>query len=153
MRVIGVGNILLSDEGVGVHLVNELSRRGVLPGVELVDGGVMGGALLNAIEDQEKVVILDTVAAPLPPGTVVRLFADDIRGGAGPRYSLHDLNLADTIGLMRLRGTLPDMLVLGVVPADIETYRIGLSDPLSEKLEEILAKVEREIRKFADGTA
>lgn len=153
MRVIGVGNILLSDEGVGVHLADALFRRGVLPGVEFVDGGVMGGALLNIVEDQEKVVVLDAVAAPFPPGTVVRLFPDDLAIARGPRYSLHDLNLSDTIGLMRLRGTLPEMLILGVVPADIETYRIGLSDALSEKFEEILAKVAEEIRKFADGAA
>lgn len=149
MRVIGVGNILLSDEGIGVHLVNELDKRGALPGVELVDGGVAGGALLNIIEDQDRVVILDTVAAPLPPGTVIRLSADDLRNSDGVRYSLHDLNLTDTIGLMRLRGTLPEMLILGVVPADIETYRIGLSEPLSGKFEEILAKVRAEIEKFA----
>jgi len=148
MRVIGVGNILLCDEGIGVHLVNELSRRNSLPGVDFVDGGVAGGALLNLIEDQEKVVLLDTVAAPFPPGTVLKLFPDDLKRNENVRYSLHDLNLTDTLDLMRLRGTLPDIMILGVVPADIETYRIGLSDPLAEKFEEILAKVSAEIEKF-----
>jgi hydrogenase maturation protease len=148
MRVIGVGNILLSDEGIGVHLVNELSKRDALPGVDFVDGGVAGGALLNLIEDQEKVVLLDTVAAPFPPGTVLKLFPDDLKRSADVRYSLHDLNLTDTLDLMRLRGTLPDMMILGVVPADIETYRIGLSDPLAARFEEILAKIRVEIEKF-----
>ena len=151
MRIIGVGNILLSDEGIGVHLVNELSRRGSLPGVDFVDGGVAGGALLNLIEDQEKVVLLDTVAAPFPPGTVLKLFPDDLRRGGDVRYSLHDLSLTDTLDLMRLRGTLPDVMILGVVPADIESYRIGLSDPLAERFEEILAKIGAEIEKFAGG--
>jgi hydrogenase maturation protease len=153
MRVIGVGNILLSDEGVGVHLVNEFSRRGSHPEIDFVDGGVSGGALLNLIEDQDRVVLLDTVAAPFPPGTVLKLFPEDIRRNADVRYSLHDLNLADAIDLMLLRGTLPEMLILGVVPADVETYRIGLSGPLSDRLEEILAKVGAEIRKFAGGDA
>lgn len=149
IRVIGVGNILLADEGIGVHLVNELRKRDALPGVDFVDGGVAGGALLNLIEDQERVVLLDTVAAPFPPGTVLKLFPDDIRRGADVRYSLHDLNLADTLDLMRLRGTLPEILILAVVPADIETYRIGLSEPLAARFEEILAKVGAEIEKFA----
>lgn len=149
MRVIGVGNILLSDEGIGVHLVNELGRRDAFPGVEFVDGGTAGGGLLNLIEDQERIVVLDTVAAPFPPGTVLKLFPDDLRRNTEVRYSLHDLNLADTLDLMRLRGTLPKMVILGVVPADIETYRIGLSEPLAEKFEEILAKVGAEIGKFA----
>ena len=154
MRVVGVGNILLADEGIGVHLVAALARENALPGAEYVDGGVMGGALLNALEGEGKVVVLDTVAAPFPPGTVLRLFPDDLAGGGRDRFSLHDVNLADTIGLMRLRETLPEMMILGVVPADIETYRIGLSEPLAAKFDEIVAKVRAEIERFArEGAA
>lgn len=153
MRVVGVGNILLSDEGIGVHLVAALSRENALPGVEYVDGGVMGGALLNAIEGEDKVVVLDTVAAPFPPGTVLKLRPDDLESGGRDRFSLHDLNLSDTIGLMRLRETLPEMMILGIVPADIATYRIGLSAPLAAKFDEILGKVRAEIRRFARESA
>ena len=149
MRVVGVGNILLSDEGIGVHLVAALSREGALAGVDYVDGGVMGGALLSAIEGEDKVVILDTVAAPFPPGTVLRLFPEDLQGGGRDRFSLHDLHLSDTIGLMRLRETLPEMMILGVVPADIATYRVGLSEPLAARFDEILGKVRSEIERFA----
>lgn len=153
MRVVGVGNILLSDEGIGVHLVAALSRENALPGVEYVDGGVMGGALLNAIEGEDKVVVLDTVAAPFPPGTVLKLRPDDLESGGRDRFSLHDLNLSDTIGLMRLRETLPEMMILGIVPADIATYRIGLSAPLAAKFDEILGKVRAEIGRFARESA
>lgn len=149
MRVVGVGNILLSDEGIGVHLVAALSRDDALPGVEYVDGGVMGGALLNVIEGEDKVVLLDTVAAPFPPGTVLKLFPDDLERPERDRFSVHDLNLSDTIGLMRLRGTLPAMMILGVVPADIATYRVGLSEPLAARFDEILGKVRTEIARFA----
>ncbi len=149
MRVVGVGNILLSDEGIGVHLVTALSRENALPGVDYVDGGVMGAALLNVIEGQGKVIILDTVAAPFPPGTLVKLFPDDIERGGRDRFSLHDLNLSDAIGLMRLRETLPEMMILGVVPADIATCRVGLSEPLAAKFDEILGKVRAEIARFA----
>ncbi len=151
MRVIGVGNILLCDEGVGVHVAQELSRRAALPGVEYLDGGVAGAALLSLIEDQEKVVVIDAVDAPLPPGTVIRLLPHELRRPDGVRYSLHDVNLADTIDLMRLRGTLPEMLILGVVPADIGTYRIGLSETLSGSLDAIVGKIDREIQGFSQG--
>lgn len=149
MRVVGVGNILLSDEGIGVHLVTALSEECALPGVEYVDGGVMGGALLSVIEGEDKVVILDTVAAPFPPGTVLRLYAEDLEGGGRDRFSLHDLNLSDAIGLMRLRETLPEMLILGVVPADVATPRVGLSETLAARFDEILGKVRAEIERFA----
>ena len=129
MRVIGVGNILLCDEGIGVHVVRELSRRGELPGVEFLDGGVAD--------------------APFPPGTVLRMTPDEVAGSGAPAWSLHDLNLADTLGMMRLRETLPEMIVLGVVPADIETYSLELSEPLAARFGEIVEKVRSEIAAFA----
>lgn len=151
MRVIGVGNILLSDEGIGVHIVSALSRRDDLAGIEFIDGGVAGAALLNHIEGEDKVVVIDAVDAPLPPGTVIRLAPDDLRRAGGPKQSLHDLNLADALDLMRLRESLPEMRILGIVPADIATWRIGLSEPLAAAFDGIVGKVAAEIREFASG--
>ena len=149
MRVIGVGNILLCDEGIGVHVVRELHRRGVPPGVEYADGGVAGATLLNLIEGEKRVVIVDAVDAPFPPATVVRLAPGEVAVAAGPAWSLHDVNLAATIGMMRLRETLPEMLILGVVPADIESYSLDLSAPLADRFGEIVEKVLGEITAFA----
>ena len=64
MRVIGVGNILLCDEGIGVHVVRELSSRGETPGVEFVDGGVAGATLLTLIEGEERICLLYTSPSP-----------------------------------------------------------------------------------------
>lgn len=152
MRVIGVGSLLLTDEGIGVHVVQELDRRNAIPGVEFVDGGVAGAGLLGLIEGQEKVVLIDAVAAPLPPGTLIRLYPEELRRCGGVKASLHDVNLGDALDLMRLRETLPETMILGIVPADVESYRIGLSDTLAGKFEEILDKAVREIRIFSSGT-
>ncbi|GAB4240314.1 MAG: HyaD/HybD family hydrogenase maturation endopeptidase [Deltaproteobacteria bacterium] len=149
MRVIGVGNILLCDEGIGVHVVRELSRRGEMPGVEFVDGGVAGATLLNLVEGEDRIVLVDAVDAPFPAGTVLRLSPGDLAGTDGPSFSLHDLNLAGVLDMMRLRGTLPETIVLGVVPADIETYRLDLSEPLAERFDEIVDKVRGEILAFS----
>jgi len=149
MRVIGVGNILLCDEGIGVHVVRELSSRGEPPDMEYVDGGVAGATLLNLVEGEERVVLVDAVDAPFPPGTVVRMTPDEVIGSGAPPWSLHDLNLADTLGMMRLRETLPEMILLGVVPADIETYSLELSVPLAARFGEIVEKVRSEIAAFA----
>jgi hydrogenase maturation protease len=149
LRVIGVGNILLCDEGIGVHVVRELSSRGEMPDVEFVDGGVAGATLLNLVEGEERVVLVDAVDAPFPPGTVVRMTPDELAGSGTPAWSLHDLNLADTLGMMRLRETLPEMILLGVVPGDIETYSLELSEPLAARFGEIVEKVRSEIAAFA----
>jgi len=96
-----------------------------------------------------RVVLVDAVDAPFPPGTVVRMTPDELAGGGAPAWSLHDLNLADTLGMMRLRETLPEMILLGVVPADIETYSLELSEPLAARFGEIVEKVRSEIAAFA----
>jgi hydrogenase maturation protease len=150
MRVIGIGNILLCDEGIGVHVVRELSSRGGTPGVEFVDGGVAGATLLTLVEGEDRVVLVDAVDAPFPPGTVVRMTPDELAAGGAPAWSLHDLNLADTLGMMRLRETLPEMILIGVVPADIESYSLELSEPLAARFAEIVETVRSEIAAFAD---
>ncbi|MBS1244832.1 MAG: hydrogenase maturation protease, partial [Deltaproteobacteria bacterium] len=111
--------------------MRELSSRGDMTGVEFVDGGVAGATLLNLVEGEERVVLVDAVDAPFPPGTVVRMTPDELAVRPVPSWSLHDLNLAGTIAMMRLRETLPEMILLGVVPADIETYSLELSEPLA----------------------
>ena len=153
MRAIGVGNILLCDEGIGVHVVRELSGRGVPPGVEYLDGGVAGATLLNLIEGEERVVVVDAVDAPFPPGTVLRLSPEEVAGTEAPAWSLHDVNLAGVLGMMRLRETLPRMLILGVVPADVGSYRLELSEPLAARFGTIVEKVLGEIAAFASSPA
>ena len=114
MRVIGIGNILLCDEGIGVHAAGELARSGRFPDVEFLDGGVAGTGLMNLMERQPAVLVVDAVSAPFPPGTVLRLSPDDVGGGRRVAWSLHDLSLADVLDLMRLRGTTPPMRIVGV---------------------------------------
>ncbi|RMG60068.1 MAG: hydrogenase maturation protease [Deltaproteobacteria bacterium] len=149
MIVIGLGNILLCDEGIGVHVVNALRERELPDGVELVDGGVAGFTLLNMLEGETRAVIVDAVSAPLPPGTVVRLDPKEVGKSKEEKYSLHDFSLRDVLDLMNLRGTTPEMLILGIVPGDIHTYKIGLSPELEEKFEDIVEKVRKEIEKYA----
>ena len=148
MIVLGVGNILLSDEGIGVHVVNALKERGSFPGIELVDGGVAGFSLINIIEDHERVFLIDCISAPFDPGSILILSPDEIAHKERDRYSLHDFNVRDTIDLMMIRGTLPDMTILGIIPYDTSSYNIGLSNILEDKFEAIIGKVTEEIKSY-----
>ncbi len=150
MLIVGLGNILLCDEGVGVHVVNTLREKNYFPDFELVDGGVAGFTLLNILEGHKRAVIVDAVSAPLPAGTVIKLFPHEIAKTMGQKYSLHDFTFRDVLDLMKIRGTEPEMMILGIVPHDISSFRIGLSKPLQEKFDEILEKVKKEIEKYAD---
>ncbi len=149
MIVLGLGNLLLCDEGVGIHVVNALVERELLPGIELVDGGVAGFSLISLIEEHEQAVLIDAVDAPLPAGTVITLLPEEVGRRRGDKFSLHDFTVRDTLDLLVIRDTMPEMIILGIIPEDIHTYRIGLSETLEKKFEEIVEKIEKEVRSFA----
>ncbi len=149
--VVGVGNPLMGDDGVGQAVLERLKER--LPEwVELVDAGCDSlDALLDA-KDAELVVLVDAIDAQQPAGTLFRFSADTIRNSAVPsnRISLHQLSLKECLALAELSGFDPEKLVVvGVQPAVVEP-RMRLSDTIAEKLPDLINLVEQEIRRVCD---
>jgi hydrogenase maturation protease len=120
--VLGLGNILLRDEGVGVRVVEALAERYVLPPeVEVVDGGTAGMELLNVIAGCDHLLICDAVKEDAPPGTVIKLVDAEIPTFFQTRYSPHQLGLADVLATLTLTDEAPGSVTLiGVVPLDME---------------------------------
>jgi hydrogenase maturation protease len=135
--VIGIGNILLRDEGVGVRVSMELERRladGRLvapPGTRVIDGGTLGLDLLPMLADAASLVLVDAVNLGRPPGTVVVLRGDEIEGTLAGHVSPHQVGVADLVAAARLMGDMPrDSSLVGIQPAEID---IGLElTPLVE---------------------
>jgi len=123
--VLGLGNILLRDEGVGVRVVEALAERYVLPaGVEVVDGGTAGMDLLDTLAGCDHLLICDAVRTGGPPGSVVKLAGDQIPALFQTRCSPHQVGLSDLLATLTLTGEAPATLTLiGIVPADL---RLGL---------------------------
>lgn len=123
--VLGLGNLLNRDEGLGVHALRALERRlGAEPGLELVDGGVLGLKLLPLVEACSHLLVLDAVDAGREPGAVVELARDQIPLLAGVKLSEHQVTFQEVLGLALIRDRLPGTLQLvGAQPADLE---IGL---------------------------
>src|SRR5512142_2966121 len=115
--VLGVGNSILGDDGVGVHVVRALDGCGALPeGTEVVDGGTGGLSLLPLLVDATSLVLVDAVDVGAAPGTVHVLYGEDLYGGL-VRLSVHQVGAADLVAAARLTGQLPDGVVLvGVQP-------------------------------------
>ena len=126
--VIGAGNTLLSDDGFGAAVLEQLREEYELaPRVELVDGGTWGMNLLPAIEDTGVLIIVDAIDAGYPPGTPITLERDTIPRGLGVKLSPHQIDLRETLAVAELRGRLPERLVtFGVQPGSLATH-IGLS--------------------------
>jgi hydrogenase maturation protease len=129
--ILGVGNIILKDEGVGVHVAHRMQQMSLPSDVEVLDGGIKGLDLVDFIEDREKVVVVDAVKAGAPPGTLFRFTDKDLAGKKGMIRSAHGIDLSDVIAIAAFTGKKPDIVFLGIEPEDLN---VGMElSPLIEK--------------------
>jgi hydrogenase maturation protease len=138
--VLGLGNTLLSDEGVGVRVVEQLQARYRFAGdVEILDGGTLGLDLLPYVEKADRLLVVDAVEMGADPGTLVRLEGDEIPSVLGPKLSPHQVGFADLLDAARLTDCLPQERVLwGCQPTSL---KVGLSlSPAVEAQVELLVE-------------
>ena len=144
--VLGVGNILLSDEGFGVAAVERLEREYVWPdNVRLLEGGTLGLFLMPDIMDCDQLVVLDAVLGPGAPGTIYLLEGEDLRKSLSFKDSTHQTDLVDTLISCGLAGHRPDAVIIGIQPGDWRTLSPELTPELAAKLPEFCAKVVEEL--------
>jgi hydrogenase maturation protease len=133
--VLGLGNVLCGDDGLGVAALARLQRDFVAPEhVRLLDGGTLGLSLLPLLEEADEVVVLDAVRAEAAPGTPVRLEGDEVAPAVRERLSPHQVGVSDLLDALRWRSTWPRRLVLlGVVPETLAPG-FGLSPAVRDAL-------------------
>lgn len=143
--VLGLGNILLRDEGVGVRVVEALRGRALPAGIDLADGGTAGLDLLDLVADRQKVVVIDAIAGPQPPGTVLRLTPDQLAAPAGRPASVHEAGLLEALAAARHLGCAPrEVVILGVRPQEV-SCGLELSPALARLLPRIAELVLAEL--------
>lgn len=139
--ILGVGNILLSDEGIGVRVIEYLQRQNIPEGVELVDGGTAGADLIDVLAERERVVVVDAIQSNEPAGTILRLTPDDLKLQEDTPLSLHDLDIPQTLEMTKMLGCAPAKVIcFGVVPECIKPG-MGLSatvSPLVPRIAELV---------------
>ncbi len=144
--VVGFGNLLLGDDGVGIHVVQALAGHDLPAGVELVDGGVASLEVLGSLRDAAKVVIVDALTGGGEPGNVYRLTPADLEpSSVAPGLSLHEFSLPQALALLEQTGPLPPIVIFGVEPAAIETG-LELSAPVAEAAIRVAGLVAAEVR-------
>ena len=139
--ILGVGNLLLGDEGFGVHVINRLQESYRFPAnVELLDGGTAGIMLSPFIEDKDILFVIDIVGLDAEPGSIHLFGHDEVcAGNIQTRMSPHQVGLLEILDLCRLREKAPQRIeMITVVPADLST-RIGLSRPLARAVDRVIA--------------
>lgn len=144
--VIGLGNPLMGDDGLGLAVLDELRTGYALPPeVELVDGGTWGMTLLPVIEGADELILIDAIDVGATPGTAVRLEHAQLPRYLATKISPHQVDLRDVLALAELRGTLPaDTVALGLQPASVE-LRNALSDLLRCRVDQLAAGVAEEL--------
>lgn len=145
--VIGLGNILLSDEGIGVHLVRRLSLlQCKFPLVEFIDAGSAGMNLLHLIANRKKAIIIDCAKMGDEPGTMRRFTPEKVQSVKRmSHYSLHETDILKVIELSKRLGECPDKIIFfGVEPASMEPGR-DLSETLSAKIDSYTADIRKEL--------
>lgn len=136
--VLGLGNVLLRDDGIGLRMLEELERDERFGECEFVDGGTQGIALLGYFEDRASAVILDAVALGASPGTVHVLRGPDFQVVRGS--TAHEGGALEVLALAKLLGQAPDeVVIVGIEPDEVHTG-IGLSDRVEAALPEAVAK-------------
>ncbi|HEX4914037.1 MAG TPA: hydrogenase maturation protease [Vicinamibacterales bacterium] len=147
LLVLGLGNVLLGDDGAGPAVIARLRQtRAVGGNIRMLDGGTLGLSLLPHLEDARRVILVDAVAADAPAGTLVRLTGAEVGPAVATRLSPHQVGVADLLEGARWHDREPQHLVLlGVVPESIE-LGVGLSQPVRGALPELIELVCAEAR-------
>jgi len=147
--VIGIGNLLLMDEGVGVHAVKALWERFTFPKeVEIIDGGTMGLDLLPYLEGKENLLLIDAVDFKAEPGTIRIIEGDSIKKFLDMKFSVHQIGLPDMLFAASLTGVAPPRICLvGIQPKTLEAG-IDISDTLKEKFEALIETSVEKLRQW-----
>ena len=146
--VLGIGNILMSDEGVGVRVVEKLLEEySFPPNVEIYDGGTTGlHGLMPLIEEADHLVVIDAVNGPGEPGSIYRYTLDDFKLSMPKKLSSHDIGFIECITIAELNGRLPEsVVIIGIKPEDFATRKMELTETVNKKLNELANAAVKEI--------
>ncbi|MFO8048076.1 MAG: HyaD/HybD family hydrogenase maturation endopeptidase [Desulfosudaceae bacterium] len=149
IMIMGVGSILMTDEGFGVRLVEALEDRYDFPdNVSLVDGGVLGLNLLGVIAEADHLIVIDAVRNGGQPGDLYRLTGEAIPERVRAKNSLHQIDFLETLTLCQAIGDVPETIVLGVEPADIDSLSLELTPVISGRIDSVIEMVLAELNRL-----
>ncbi|NNG02183.1 MAG: HyaD/HybD family hydrogenase maturation endopeptidase [Desulfobacteraceae bacterium] len=149
ITVLGVGNILYSDEGIGVRVIEYLRENFQFPdNVDVVDGGVLGMNLMGIITATDHLIIVDAVQNRNEPGTLYRMADEQIPRRILAKNSLHQVDMVEVLTLCRMVDKEPTVVVVGVEPADIRTLGIELTPVVHSRKKDLAGMVLDELKRL-----
>ncbi len=147
ITILGIGNLLLKDEGLGIIALKKLEERYIFPpNVRLIDGGVLGLGLLGVLTESDVVIVLDAIKNGAKPGTVLRIAHGQIPSRLRAKNSLHQIDFLETLAVCELLDKTPHCVILGIEPKEITTVEMDLSQEVWASMELLIGMVLEELR-------
>ncbi len=145
--IVGVGNILFKDEGVGVYAANYIEENFTFsPQIEIIDGATLGFRLMSYFQEYENVLILDTISIKDAPGSIYRLPHEEMLGLGNYRQSAHEVEVVEMLEICSLLEQIATVTVFGIVPADITSVEIGLTQEMKDAFEGYIASIINDLK-------
>ena len=150
ITILGIGNIILSDEGFGVRVVEYLEKNFNFPdNVQLLDGGTLGIELTQFITGTKKLLIIDSIDGGKEAGTMFHLVGDEVKKHFSEKISMHEVGIQEVLTMLELTGkAVPEVVVIGAQPFDLEAG-VDLSPDMAKLLPKV-AELAVEILKSWD---
>jgi hydrogenase maturation protease len=143
--IIGIGNLLLMDEGIGIYVINELEKHRLPQNVEIYDGGTGGFKLIDLMHGADEVIFVDAIDAGKAPGVITTFNSKDVcRVYRGKKYSLHDTGLLEVLEMANILDNTSEIKIVGVQPKTIK-YGTMLSQELRDSIPRIINVLFKEI--------
>jgi len=138
--ILGIGNLLMGDEGIGVHVAEMLQKVSFPDHVTVLDGGTGGFHLLEYFELHDHIIMVDATLDGRPPGTI-RLIKPRFASDFPPAMSTHDIGLKDLVSALQLLGRMPEIDLIVISIASIQQQGIYLSDEVQDVVPDVISKI------------
>lgn len=146
--VLGLGNVLMGDEGIGVHIVRALERHSLPAGVECLDGGTGGFVLLEHLQNADRVILVDAASDGNPLGTVTRTTPHFSRDYP-PTLTAHDIGVKDLLDVFYIQGGGPEVVLYAIAIDPQQPISLELSETIAQAAQVAVAEILAELRQSA----
>ncbi|MGM0452260.1 MAG: HyaD/HybD family hydrogenase maturation endopeptidase [Thermodesulfobacteriota bacterium] len=146
VTILGVGSILMTDEGFGVRVIQAIDGQYAFPeNVSVIDGGVLGLNLLGVLTEADHLIVIDAIRNKGEPGDLYRLTGDAIPDRIRAKNSLHQVDFLEALTLCQAVDNVPETVILGVEPEDIDSLSVELTPVVGNRIDAVIDMVLKEL--------
>lgn len=146
--ILGVGNLLLRDEGFGVHLIRAIEGTSLPENIRLLEAGTLGHQLIPLFHSIDYLIVIDVIEAGDRPGSIFKFSPDDVKFRSEQKLSLHQISLIDILQMAELTGAKPKTIIIGIQPKDISSWSLDLSDEIKDAIPRVKDLVFEELKRI-----